>query len=122
MGAVTMVDMLGPRSVARPMPEDDAKTTALRDVRNLGFDIDTPYSSARGLRFPVGSTFGHTGFTGPSMWIDPVNDLYYVFLCSRLHPDGSRSVVDLRRRIATAVAEAGLGEAGVGVGLGRDAK
>ncbi|MHC4994425.1 MAG: serine hydrolase domain-containing protein [Planctomycetota bacterium] len=105
LSAVTVVQMLAPRSVVRPTEPGEPPA---RDVRNLGFDVDTAYSSARGDAFPVGSTFGHTGFTGPSMWIDPQSGLYYVFLCSRLHPDGSRSVVDLRRRIATAVAEAAL--------------
>ncbi len=39
-------------------------------LRGLGWDIDSPYSSNRGELFPIGS-YGHTGFTGTSMWMDP---------------------------------------------------
>ncbi len=53
-------------------PEQPATATALR---GFGWDIESPYSSNRGEIFPVGS-FGHTGFTGTSLWIDPVSDSY----------------------------------------------
>jgi uncharacterized protein YbbC (DUF1343 family)/CubicO group peptidase (beta-lactamase class C family) len=76
-------------------------------LRGLGWDIDSPFSSNRGELLPVGS-FGHTGFTGTSMWIDPVTDTYIILLTNAVHPRGGRSVVSLRSRLATAVAQ-GLG-------------
>ena len=74
--------------------------------RGLGWDIDTSYSSPRGHKFPLGS-FGHTGFTGPSLWIDPYSKTFVVFLCNRVHPtERGPSVVPLRRTIGTLAAEA----------------
>ena len=74
--------------------------------RGLGWDIDTGYSSPRGHKFPLGS-FGHTGFTGPSLWIDPHSKTFVVFLCNRVHPtEHGPSVVPLRRTIGTLAAEA----------------
>lgn len=74
--------------------------------RGLGWDIDTDYSSPRGHKFPLGS-FGHTGFTGPSLWIDPHSKTFVVFLCNRVHPtERGPSVVPLRRTIGTLAAEA----------------
>ena len=71
------------------------------DLRGLGWDIATHYSSVRGDRFPVGS-FGHTGFTGTSLWIDPQSDSYVLILTNRVHPDGHGNVISLRRDVATA--------------------
>ena len=75
-------------------------------LRGLGWDIDSPFSSARGEFFPVGS-FGHTGFTGTSIWIDPVTNSYVIVLTNAVHPKGARTaeVVSLRARIASAVAQ-----------------
>ena len=74
--------------------------------RGLGWDIDTGYSSPRGHKFPLGS-FGHTGFTGPSLWIDPYSETFVVFLCNRVHPtEHGPSVVPLRRTLGTLAAEA----------------
>ncbi|HEX2971878.1 MAG TPA: exo-beta-N-acetylmuramidase NamZ domain-containing protein [Tepidisphaeraceae bacterium] len=77
--------------------------------RTYGFDVDTPYSSTRGDRFERGTTFGHTGFTGTMLWIDPKNKCFVVFLTSRVHPNGKGEVGRLRQRVATLVAEALLG-------------
>ncbi len=74
-------------------------------VRGLGWDIASPFASNRGALFPVGS-FGHTGFTGPSLWIDPVTHTYVVFLTNRVHPNGTGDVVALRSMIDTAIAAA----------------
>ena len=76
-----------------------------KNVRGLGWDLDSAYSSNRGELFPLGS-FGHTGFTGTSIWIDPATDTFVVFLSNRVHPDGQGDVVPLRARIATVVASA----------------
>jgi uncharacterized protein YbbC (DUF1343 family)/CubicO group peptidase (beta-lactamase class C family) len=75
------------------------------DVRGLGWDIDSAHSGSRGELFPVGS-FGHTGFTGTSLWVDPLSKTYVIILTSRLHPDGRGDVGDLRAEIATVVAAA----------------
>jgi uncharacterized protein YbbC (DUF1343 family)/CubicO group peptidase (beta-lactamase class C family) len=75
------------------------------NARGLGWDIDSSYSSNRGELLPIGS-FGHTGFTGTSIWIDPLTELYVVFLSNRVHPDGKGDVTPLRARIATVAASA----------------
>jgi uncharacterized protein YbbC (DUF1343 family)/CubicO group peptidase (beta-lactamase class C family) len=75
------------------------------NVRALGWDIDSSYSSNRGELLPLGS-FGHTGFTGTSIWIDPVTEIFVVFLSNRVHPDGKGDVTPLRARIATVAASA----------------
>lgn len=80
------------------------------DGRGYGLDIDTGYSSPRGERLAVGTTFGHTGFTGTSFWIDPEHELTIILLTNRVHPDGDGRVVPLRREIATLIATAILGE------------
>ena len=72
-------------------------------LRGFGWDIDSPYSSPRGDLFPIGS-YGHTGFTGTSLWIDPVTKTYVLLLTSHLHSDPSTSVVSLRGRLANIVA------------------
>jgi uncharacterized protein YbbC (DUF1343 family)/CubicO group peptidase (beta-lactamase class C family) len=75
----------------------------LANVRALGWDIDSTFSSNRGELLPFGS-FGHTGFTGTSLWVDPATNLYIVFLSSRLHPEGKGDVTPLRARVATIAA------------------
>lgn len=74
-------------------------------LRGLGWDIESPFSGNRGELFPVGS-FGHTGFTGISIWIDPWSDTYVIILSNRVHPNGGVSTVALEGKIATAAAEA----------------
>ncbi len=76
----------------------------MQAVRGLGWDIDTTFSGNRGDLFPVGPSYGHTGFTGTSLWIDPTSDSYVIFLSSRLHPDGTGDVGQLRSRVATVAA------------------
>lgn len=83
-------------------PQQPATAASLR---GLGWDIDSPFASNRGELLPVGS-FGHTGFTGTSLWIDPVTDTYIIILTNAVHPNGHGSVVSLRAHIATAVASA----------------
>lgn len=72
-------------------------------LRGIGWDIDSPFASNRGELLPVGS-FGHTGFTGTSLWIDPTTDTYMILLTNAVHPRGGVSTVSLRARFATAVA------------------
>ena len=75
------------------------------ETRGLGWDINTSFSSNRGELFPLGS-FGHTGFTGTSIWIDRVSQTFVVFLSNRVHPDGKGDVTPLRAKVATVVASA----------------
>ncbi|MCF7787062.1 MAG: DUF1343 domain-containing protein [Prosthecobacter sp.] len=71
--------------------------------RGLGWDIDSTFSRPRGKTFPIGS-FGHTGFTGTSLWIEPASKTFVIFMSSRLHPNGKGSVRDLYEEIGTAAA------------------
>jgi uncharacterized protein YbbC (DUF1343 family) len=83
-------------------PQQPPNATVLR---GLGWDIDSPFSTNRGELLPVGS-FGHTGFTGTSLWIDPVTDTYIILLANAVHPRGGKSTVSLRCKVATAVVQA----------------
>jgi uncharacterized protein YbbC (DUF1343 family)/CubicO group peptidase (beta-lactamase class C family) len=78
--------------------------TAARNIRGqrraLGWDSQTGYSRNRG-ELMSDRAFGHGGFTGTAMWIDPELDLYVIFLSNRLHPDGEGEVNDLAGRIGT---------------------
>ena len=73
-------------------------------LRGFGWDIDTPYSTNRGDLLPVGS-FGHTGFTGTSIWIDPTTRTYIIILSNAVHPRGGNAIA-LRSKIATATTAA----------------
>jgi uncharacterized protein YbbC (DUF1343 family)/CubicO group peptidase (beta-lactamase class C family) len=72
-------------------------------LRALGWDVQTSYSANRGELFSTGS-FGHTGFTGTSIWIDPTSRMAVIFLSNRVHPDGKGNVTRLRGQIATLAA------------------
>ncbi len=72
--------------------------------RGLGWDIDTPYSGPRGRWFPLGS-YGHTGWTGGSLWIDPFSKTFIIFLSNRNHPTESGNVLPLRMTLGTLAAE-----------------
>jgi uncharacterized protein YbbC (DUF1343 family)/CubicO group peptidase (beta-lactamase class C family) len=74
-------------------------------LRGFGWDIDSPFSSNRGDLFPVGS-FGHTGFTGTSIWIDPTTQTYVILLTNAVHPRGKGNAIGLRVKVATEVAAA----------------
>ena len=74
-------------------------------VRTLGWDRRTGYSSNRGDLFS-GSAFGHGGFTGTALWIDPAQEMFVIFLSNRVHPDGNGSVNTLAGRIGTIAAAA----------------
>ena len=92
LAPLTVAEMTRPRLV-----------TSSGGTRGLGWDINTTYSSNRGELFPLGS-FGHTGFTGTSVWIDPASETFVVFLSNRVHPDGKGDVGPLRGRVASIVA------------------
>lgn len=71
--------------------------------RALGWDVQTSYSANRGELFSADS-FGHTGFTGTSIWIDPTARTAVIFLSNRVHPSGKGNVTRVRGQVATLVA------------------
>src|SRR5208282_3743587 len=75
-------------------------------LRGLGWDIDSAFSSNRGDIFPVGASYGHTGFTGTSVWIDPGSETFVILLGNSVHPRVRPPLSSLRSRVATAVAAA----------------
>lgn len=77
----------------------------MKAKRGLGWDIDSPYSSPRGNHFKIGG-YGHTGWTGGSLWVDPATQTIVILMTSRTHPDGNGNVIALRREVATLTAEA----------------
>jgi uncharacterized protein YbbC (DUF1343 family)/CubicO group peptidase (beta-lactamase class C family) len=77
----------------------------VRDRRGLGWDLDSVFSSPRGSLYGLGS-FGHSGYTGTALWIDPGTRSFYVLLTTRLHPDGKGQTRDLYREIGTLSAQA----------------
>lgn len=74
-------------------------------LRGLGWDIDSPFSSNRGELFPLGS-YGHTGFTGTSIWIDPSTRTFVILLSNSVHPHRRPPLNGLRGEVATIVAAA----------------
>jgi len=108
LSAETVRLMATPRTVPFAKGPDGMKTDGLRAY---GWDVDTNYSSNRGSVFPVGTTFGHTGFTGTSIWIDPASKSAVIFLSNRVHPQGLPVINRLRGQVATLLASALLGVA-----------
>lgn len=76
-----------------------------QDLRGLGWDIDTAHSRPRGMLFPVGG-FGHTGFTGTTLWIDPGSDTYVIVLANVIHQRGGPPIASLSGHVATLTAQA----------------
>jgi len=101
-GELDGVRILKPETVRRMT---HAQTDG-NDRRGFGWDIDTRFSGPRGRWFPSGESFGHTGFTGGSIWIDPAARTFVILLSNRVHPDGKGDVTGLRREIGTLAAEA----------------
>jgi SSS family transporter len=80
-------------------------TTTGVALRGFGWDINSAFSRPRGELFPIGS-FGHTGFTGTSLWMDPASDTYVILLANSVHPRGNPPISPLRGEVATAAARA----------------
>lgn len=75
-------------------------------LRGMGMDIDSPYAQRpRGTVFPVGS-YGHTGFTGCILWVDPRSRTFYVLLSNRVYPDDKSNVLALYTQLGTLSAQA----------------
>jgi uncharacterized protein YbbC (DUF1343 family)/CubicO group peptidase (beta-lactamase class C family) len=98
---ITGSSVLTPSSIKKMTTPQQPPTA--EELRGLGWDIDSPFSSNRGEFLPVGS-FGHTGFTGTSLWIDPTTQTYIIILTNAVHPRGQGSAIALRSKLATAVA------------------
>ena len=90
-------------SVALMIASQSPNKMAVR--RGIGWDIDSPYSGPRGEVYPMNS-FGHTGWTGTSIWIDPSSESFIIFLSNRNHPDEKGSVLELRWKLGTLAAQA----------------
>lgn len=86
-------------------PQQPGPPVPGRNLRGFGWDIDTAHSEPRGTLFPVGS-FGHTGFTGVTLWMDPGSDTYVVVLANVIHQRGGPPIVPLSGQIATETARA----------------
>jgi SSS family transporter len=83
----------------------DGKTTTGVAARGFGWDVNSAFSRPRGEIFPIGS-FGHTGFTGTSLWMDPESDSFVVLLSNAIHPRGAPPISVLRGQVASAAARA----------------
>ena len=88
-----------------PLLAPNYPAIAGQQLFGFGWDIDTDYSKPRGLIFPIGS-FGATGFTGTSLWMDPGSDTYVILLANSIHPRGRPPISKLRGDVATAAAQA----------------
>jgi uncharacterized protein YbbC (DUF1343 family)/CubicO group peptidase (beta-lactamase class C family) len=100
---LTGFHVLTPLTVEKMSTPQQPPTAA--SLRGLGWDIDSPFSTNRGEFYPIGS-FGHTGFTGTSIWIDPVTNSYVILLTNAVHPHGHNSaIISLRALVATAAVE-----------------
>jgi uncharacterized protein YbbC (DUF1343 family)/CubicO group peptidase (beta-lactamase class C family) len=102
LGELEGVRIFKPETV-RLMTSVHTPTNLVR--RGLGWDIDSGYSGPRGKLFPLGS-YGHTGWTGTSLWIDPFSQSFVIFLSNRNHPTEQGNVIALRSRLGTLAAEA----------------
>jgi uncharacterized protein YbbC (DUF1343 family) len=105
-GELDGVRVLRPETVALMTSVQTPPVVPAR--RGLGWDIDSPYAGERGDRFPLGG-YGHTGWTGGSLWIDPFSRTFVIFLSNRNHPDESGNVLPLRHVLGTLAAEAVVG-------------
>ncbi|MGE3309585.1 MAG: exo-beta-N-acetylmuramidase NamZ domain-containing protein [Limisphaerales bacterium] len=103
-GELDGVRVFRPETVRR-MTSVQSPAALTQARRGLGWDIDSPYAGPRGDHFPVGS-YGHTGWTGTSIWIDPFSRSFVILLSNRNHPTEDGNVLALRRRVGTLAAEA----------------
>ena len=99
-GSLNGVEMFHPETVAlmTSVQSPDGKP----DIRGFGWDIQSTYSSVKGSLFSAAS-YGHTGYTGTSLWIDPETQTFLIILTNRVHPDGKGNVKELRTELADIV-------------------
>ncbi|MBM3982975.1 MAG: beta-lactamase family protein [Planctomycetes bacterium] len=91
---------------AHPVTLIDKDKKETTGARSFGWDVDTGYSGPRGDVFKKGAGFGHTGFTGTSVWLDPATQTAVIVLTNRVHPDDKGNVIALRRKVGTLAAQA----------------
>lgn len=106
MGSYHGVEIFKPETVRLMTAVQTPELMVAR--RGLGWDIDTGYSKPRGDRLPLGS-YGHTGFTGTAIWVDPFSQTFYLFLSNRVHPDGTGSILELEHTLGNLVASSVAG-------------
>jgi len=105
-GELDGVRILSPESVR--LMTTAQSPAGIEALRGLGMDINSPYAvRPRGTVFPVGS-YGHTGFTGCVLWIDPGSRTFYVLLSNRVYPDDKSNVLELYTRLGTLAAQAAM--------------
>ena len=73
--------------------------------RGLGWDLDSNLATVRGDLFGPAS-YGHSGYTGTSIWIDPETQTSLIFLTNRVHPDDKGDIIAMRSKVANVVAAA----------------
>ncbi len=101
-GSIGNARILKPETIEKmTIPQSPAN----KKLRGLGWDMDAPFASNRDELFPVG-LYGHLGYTGTSLWIDPVSKIYVIVLTNRVHPNGKGDVKALRAQIKRVVSEA----------------
>lgn len=96
------VRILTPHSIDE-MTIPESPSGAVR-LRGLGWDVAAPFASNRQQMLPAGS-YGHTGFTGTMLWIDPVSNAFVVILTNRTYPNGNGNAGPLRNEILALVSE-----------------
>lgn len=104
-GILDGMRVMRPETVSRMI---SVQTPPNLPKRGLGWDIDSPYAGPRGSHFPVGS-FGHSGWTGTSLWQDPGSHTWVIFLSNRNHPTEDGNILALRRQLGTLAAESLVG-------------
>ncbi len=101
-GEFAGVRILSPLSVDRMT---EVYSQAAFAGRGLGWDLDSGFSTNGGDLFGPAS-YGHTGYTGTSLWIDPETRTFVIFLTNRVHPDDTGDAATWRSRVANVVAAA----------------
>jgi uncharacterized protein YbbC (DUF1343 family)/CubicO group peptidase (beta-lactamase class C family) len=112
-GELNGIRLFSPLTIAKFTEPQSPPDQAI--LRGLGWDIDSPLSGNRGELFPIGS-YGHTGFTGTSIWIDPTSQSYVILLANSVHPKVRPALTPLRAKVAT-IAAAALGIMRPGISL-----
>ena len=101
-GSLRKVSILNPETIEKmTLPQSPSGKAPLR---GFGWNIDAPLVSNRNALQPVGS-YGHKGFTGTFLWIDPVSNIYIIVLTNRVHPYGKGDAEPLRNGIMTVVSK-----------------
>jgi CubicO group peptidase (beta-lactamase class C family) len=103
LGEVDGVRIFKPETVK--LMTSPQQPPAVKILHGLGWDINSPYAGPRGSLFPIGS-YGHTGWTGTSIWIDAASKTFVIFLSNRNHPTAVGDVIALRHQLGTLSAQA----------------